>query len=253
MGFNLTTFVFEIINFLVLVWLLERLLYRPLKQGIAKRQAALEAKQALADSQLLQAKEQVEALAQERRQLADLKQHTLREAIERAEEQRASILDQAKQEASAERTRVLRVIDTEREKAEAWVREMALERAAELSATLLHKLSGDAVQVTLVDQLIRELRAQAGTLDLPGESDSDLCIDITTAKPASDRELEVLKEKLEHVLERRVRLSAQQDPRLGAGVVVKLGDQVFDASIAGQVGLVLGEARRALEREAAHG
>ncbi len=250
MGFNLTTFIFECINFVVLVWLLERLVYRPLKQGIAKRQAALEAKEAKAESELADAASKAEAVAEERRELVQLKQRVLREAVERAEEQGAAILEQAKQEALAERTRMLRVIDAEREKAEAWVRDMALERTAELSAAVLEKLSGDAVQTALVDQLVREVRAQSATLELPSEGDGDVSVEVTTATAASDRELEVLQQKLEHVLERRVRLRAQQDQRLGAGVVVKLGDQVFDASIAGQLGLVLDGARAALEREA---
>src|SRR5690606_26957281 len=157
MGFNLTTFIFECINFVVLVWLLERLVYRPLKQGIAKRQAALEAKEAKAESELADAASKAEAVAEERLELAQLKQRVLREAVERAEEQGAAILEQAKQEALAERTRMLRVIDAEREKAEAWVRDMALERTAELSAAVLEKLSGDAVQTALVDQLVREV------------------------------------------------------------------------------------------------
>ena len=42
MEFSWVTFLLEAINFLVLVWLLKRLFYAPVKRTIAKRQAAIE-------------------------------------------------------------------------------------------------------------------------------------------------------------------------------------------------------------------
>jgi len=42
MELNWSTFVLEIINFLVLVWILKRFLYKPVLKVIAKRRAAIE-------------------------------------------------------------------------------------------------------------------------------------------------------------------------------------------------------------------
>ena len=42
MEFNWTTFSFEIINFLILVWILQRFLYKPVTNAIARRKAAIE-------------------------------------------------------------------------------------------------------------------------------------------------------------------------------------------------------------------
>ena len=38
MGLDTTTFVLEIVNFLILLWLLNRFLYRPVQAAIARRQ-----------------------------------------------------------------------------------------------------------------------------------------------------------------------------------------------------------------------
>jgi F-type H+-transporting ATPase subunit b len=43
------TFVLEVINFLVLIWILNRLLYRPLMNVIAQRKAAIQ--KTLADAE----------------------------------------------------------------------------------------------------------------------------------------------------------------------------------------------------------
>ena len=42
MELSWTTFILEIINFLVLVWVLKRLFYAPVKRAIAERRAAVE-------------------------------------------------------------------------------------------------------------------------------------------------------------------------------------------------------------------
>src|SRR5271165_5845351 len=44
MNFDLTTFILEIINFLVLLWLLQRFLYKPVLKVINERQATIEKK-----------------------------------------------------------------------------------------------------------------------------------------------------------------------------------------------------------------
>ena len=58
MEFNLSTFILETINFLILIWILQRLFYKPLLEVIAKRKQSID--QALADSKAIheQAEEQ---------------------------------------------------------------------------------------------------------------------------------------------------------------------------------------------------
>ena len=53
MEFDWTTFALEIINFLVLVWILQRFLYKPVTSAIAERKAGIE--KTLADAQAVQA------------------------------------------------------------------------------------------------------------------------------------------------------------------------------------------------------
>ena len=48
MEFNVSTFILEIINFLILIWILQRLFYKPLLEVIAKRKQTID--QALADA-----------------------------------------------------------------------------------------------------------------------------------------------------------------------------------------------------------
>lgn len=64
MGFSWGTFLAQILNLFVLIWLMKRFLYTPIINAISKRQAYIEGKVKSADNAVLSAKEQEKALAQ---------------------------------------------------------------------------------------------------------------------------------------------------------------------------------------------
>ena len=76
MNFDLTTFILEIINFIVLVWLLRRILYDPVMTAVKKRQtfiadkiAVAEEKEANASRLKLQTQNRLADWDEERRRL----------------------------------------------------------------------------------------------------------------------------------------------------------------------------------------
>ena len=82
MALNWSTFAFEIVNFLILIWILQRFLYRPVLAVIAKRRSAIE--KTLAEAQTLRL--EAEALeSQYRNRLAGWEQEkqSAREALGR--------------------------------------------------------------------------------------------------------------------------------------------------------------------------
>ncbi|MBK6515273.1 MAG: F0F1 ATP synthase subunit delta [Polyangiaceae bacterium] len=67
-----------------------------------------------------------------------------------------------------------------------------------------------------------------------------------------DAGMETLRAALAAALGRAPQLTVREDDALVAGIVVRIGDRVLDASIAGQLE-VLRERARALLNEEAHG
>lgn len=249
MGFNLTSFVFETINFLVLVWLLQRLVYRPLQKGIAERKAAIEAREQSLQDDRAHLAELRSSVEQQQSELGTLRERTLREATESAEEQRARLLEQAKQDAARERARVLSVLAAEREKALIWVREMALEQGAEVAGKLLVELSQASLDQALQQRLLDQLGEHRSAFeDTPGEQ---LRARVTSASPLNEQALATLANRLEAIAGRPLTLSADVDARLLRGLVLELGSRQFDASLAGQLELVTARARKHLKQEAA--
>lgn len=116
MSFDWITVAAQTVNFLVLIWLLKRFLYRPILDGIDARERDIAARVAAADV----AKAEAEAA---------VASHSY--ALEEIVNRKAVLLEAAQAEADAERARLReetdRIIEAERA---GWLKQIAVDRAA---------------------------------------------------------------------------------------------------------------------------
>lgn len=253
MGFNLTTFVFEIVNFLVLLLLLQRFVFRPLRAGIASRRAALQEKEDTAARLAIEATTQKADLEARARSIDDLRAQALREASAAAADERARILEQAREDAAADRARAQHLLDAEREASEAAIRELAITHATALASRLMGQLAPEALNAALFDALEKELRRRGPDWRSDPDFSKDEEVEVTWAKLPGEDTLERLKALLASSLAPGLTLVHREDGALGAGLVVRFGHRVLDASTAGQLSAFRGLARSLVEQEAAHG
>ena len=234
MELNWSTFVLEIINFLILVWILKRFFYRPVLEVIARRRAGIE--QTLADARQLQ--NDAEALQNQYRQrLADWEQER-----QRAREQLADEIEQ-------ERTHRLATLQTqleqEREKARVAdarrradavhkAEETALMQAAGFASRLLGELAGPELEQRLLELLLEQLSR------LPDERIAALrnsCggaaerIVVSSAWPLSENQREQLRQALTATMGSSLPLRFEQDSDLLAGLRISIGAWVMSANL----------------------
>ena len=160
MELSWTTFVLEVINFLVLVWLLKRFLYAPVKKAIAQRRTAVE--KTLQDAK---------SIKQEAEELKSQYQGRL----QKWEEEKARQQEELRKEITVERTQQLKVLETslamERQKVQAQrEREAAEERAneekeaikygLEFTARLLIDLASPETEGRIVDLVTKKLSSE---------------------------------------------------------------------------------------------
>lgn len=157
MEFNWTTFALEILNFLVLLWILKRFLYRPVKHVLTQRKAAI-------DASLDQARS-MQATAE------DLKRHYVGRMAEwEVERTRARV--QLADEIAAERARLMAdvhlSIELERNKDRAIEQRRTIElrqrinreavgEAAGFAARLLTRLAGAALDKRIGEIAMEDL------------------------------------------------------------------------------------------------
>jgi F-type H+-transporting ATPase subunit b len=158
MHFNPWTFLFEVLNFVVLAVVLYRLLYRPLHEVIDRRREEVTRAQTEADK----AREQAVMLQQQlHADLAEVEQRgeaALRQGRERAEAERKKMLDEADAEMQRRNEQARQALERERE--EAW-RSLRGEMT-KLAVGVVQRLLRESCDRTLNDQLalhlIEELR-----------------------------------------------------------------------------------------------
>ncbi len=234
MELNWSTFVLEIVNFLVLVWILKRFLYKPVLDVIARRRAGID--KTLADAETL---------------------HTDAEQLQRQYEGRLADWDRERQqvretlarEIEAERTRKMAelqaAIEQEREKAHVTetrrqadarrkIEETALAQGARFATRLLEQAAGPDTEARLVELVIAELSR------LPPERITALrnsygkmpeAIVVVSAFPLADDQRQRLEQALATVSSPDIPLRFEQDSELLAGARITIGAWILAANL----------------------
>jgi F-type H+-transporting ATPase subunit b len=235
------------VNFLVLVWLLQRFLYRPVQDVIEKRrllgqQAASKAQNAKSEAEALKLRYE-QALAG----IEAERQASLERARAAGEAERLKVLQHAREEAAERVGNAQENIDKDRAKALASVREEVADLAVKLAATLLADLArsipNEAILARLEADLARMAPAERRRFDDEiAANGASLCI--VTARALEPDEKRGWQSRLEHVFDHRLHVTFAEDPSLLAGAVLRLPHTAVNATWADQ----LARAREALMR-----
>jgi F-type H+-transporting ATPase subunit b len=223
---NWSTFILEIINFLVLVWILKRFLYKPVLEMIARRRASID--KTLADAKQLH--DDAEKLQQQYEgRLADWDQERKQAREKLAEElhaDRARKLEELKATLKQERERAAvaekrRLADERLE-----MEDTALAHGAQLATQLLKQAAGPEVESKLVELAIDELSklSKDRLADLRGSfGQVSEGITITSAYPIPENQQQRLQKAVNTVAGKDTPLRFEQDSKLLAGVRINIG------------------------------
>jgi len=231
---NWSTFLLEIFNFLVLVWILKHFLYQPVLDLITRRRTAIEdqlteAKQLHADADSL--KQQYE------HRLVDWEQErqkAMENLMRELEENRLHALDELKAELAKKKEK-LRVARARQDKqAVRAIETRALQQGAEFASRLLAEAAGPELENRLFDLLLDDLSVlsadQISVLN-NGWGDSPERILVTSAFPLTEDK----RHRLEDILARITGLSApvhyEQDVKLMAGLNITIGAWVLQLNV----------------------
>ncbi len=228
------TFALEIINFLVLLWLLHRFLYKPIKQAIADRRETLNRELATA---LQQEQEALALKAQYERNMAEWEQEKSRQEealhIELAREQEAALV-KVRQTAEAERVRLSTLTEQELTNQRRQVQSMAAQTALHLTSKMLARMAGSELDQVILRILMEDLaqlpKAEQSLLQA-AVCHNHATITVTTARALNQDQEQQLETGLRQVLEKEVHCRFNQDADLLSGFRLSIGDQVVQADL----------------------
>ena len=157
MEFDWLTFGFEIVNFLVLVWLLHRLLYRPVLAMIQRRRDEIAAAARAAEAQQAEAEQRKAEYDRRLEDWAGERAGARRELDEELERERQRRLQALEAELADRRRREETLASRQAGQAREAAERAALALAGRFAARLLGAAAGPDVQARLVRLLVAEL------------------------------------------------------------------------------------------------
>lgn len=234
MRIDWTTFALEIVNFLVLLWILRRFLFRPVREAIARRQAAVAAVLAQAQARADEAaalKSQYETRMQDWDQERERARAQLRDELTQERQRRLGELRDA---LAAERDRERALHERRRQAQARELDEEAATRATAFAARLLERLSAPELDARIAAVAAEDLAT------LPPEQRAAVAdavrsgagIEIASAHALPAEAIAQLRAALETQLGTPAQLTQRIDPALGGGVRIALGAWVLEASLA---------------------
>ncbi len=234
MELNWSTFVLEIINFLVLVWVLKHFLYQPVKSVVSRRRESINAQLKEAEAK----RQQAEALrSQYENRLADWEgeREQARQALQQEVEiERSRLHETLQQELSAEREKA--AVLAEREMGDR-LREnesRALELGARFVSQLLEGIASPEVHSRLLELLLMELKelppAQRDALQAISNGKS-VPVMVLSAFPLSGAEKESLQQRIDRLVPGNQAYEWREDRKLVAGLRITVGPWVIHANL----------------------
>lgn len=232
MELSWTTFVLEAINFLVLVWVLKRLFYAPVKRAIAQRRAAVE--------KTLKEAELTKHQAEELRAKYDGR---LREWEAEKKSQREELHSELNEERDKQMKLIAGAVAAERERMEAQEESKSAERRAneekramnqalEFVSRLLSELASPELEAKIGDLLARQISASpAGDISVAGWGNSHHDVEVRSAFTMGSVQRDSLASALKRKLGSEISIHFLVDPKLLAGLEVAMGSYVWRANL----------------------
>jgi len=234
MEFNLSTFILEIINFLILIWILQRLFYKPLLEVIAKRKQFID--QSLADAKTVQQQAEEQRSHYENRQkLWEQEKHAALSALQQQiDAERKTLMAQLTIDLEQERQKINVSIQRQQREVQQQAEKQALQNGARFAGILLKYCASPELEAQLFTLLLDNLKTlpEACTLCLQmlGAKKS-VPIKITSVFLLTDEHRHQLEQKLGSLINSPINFQYHQDAELIAGLRMDIGAWVLNANL----------------------
>lgn len=225
----------QVINFLILVWLLKRFLYRPILDAIDAREKRIAAKIADADAKEIKAQKQREEY-QHKNEIFDQQRNAhMNEALEAAKAERAQLLDAARQESEDLRGRLEQALRNEQRSLNEELSRRAREEVFAIARKTLSDLAGTSLEQRMTEIFLDRLRelntAQISELKSAFKSSSD-ALRVRTAFKLSAQQTATIETVMAEILGEQKPLEFIIVPDLVSGIEINSAGRKIAWSIA---------------------
>ncbi len=233
MELSWSSFILEIINFLVLIWLLKRFFYLPIQKTILKRKKIVQ--------ESLDKAENLQKVAQ---QLQDKYENRLQEWEKEKEETRKAFTQELNEWKAQELTRFEKNLEKEKDKNASQYKQYlssimdknakeAMRIAGQFAAKFLASFASQELEKKIVDKVVEDLEHLAKKKAVLLKSDLQEQADITieSAYQLGEPEEEKIIGAIHKQFCGKTRILFTQNPKLLAGLSIKIGSAFLQANL----------------------
>lgn len=219
MQFDWWTLGLQTVNVLILMWLLQRFLLKPVRALVARRREEVERLFASATAEMQNAKDAEQRLDEQMKGLADQSEAILEESHARAQEAYRETVEKGRHEAEEFLEAERRRIEDERRDALTELRDKAFDLSVDLAGQLLAELDPATVNRAFLSSIERYLRdlPESQLAELRREAAPGTVLRVVTAAPLDEGEQRHWAERLAEILSNETEIAFETDGALIAG------------------------------------
>lgn len=235
MELNISDMLFAVVNFLIMAFLLTKLLYKPVINIMNKRQEQIQeihnqahVLREKAEESFLQSEEEV-AVARKNAQ------EIVNKAVKVGEESKAALIAEAKETAESLLDKARLEIENEKEKMKVELRSEVAVLSMMAAGKLLNRNLNTKDHEYLIQEFISEYKVKEDLKNLIHTGPEPLVAEVYSAVALSEEQQNVLAKNLSESIGHMLILKLIENKDLIGGLVIKIGDTVFDGSIANKM------------------
>jgi F-type H+-transporting ATPase subunit b len=246
MRLDWTTIALQLVNFAILVWLLQRFLYRPVLRVIDARRRAADSRYAEAQRTAEAAKQELEALESQKATIAAERAAALAEAREQARQLAEVRRAEAERDAKALLDEAKQTVARERQMLIAQARKTALDMAEGMARRVLAEIPEPLRMEGWMERLDDHLRSlpAAGRAELAGELAAGEPLRVISACPLAPDVEERWRVRLRETLGRGAAITFATNAALIGGAELCFPHATLGFSVASAVHALREEAAR---------
>ncbi|WP_457622648.1 F0F1 ATP synthase subunit delta [Persephonella sp.] len=237
MKLDLLTYLFEIINFFVLLWILKKLLYNPVISVLKKRKNYIDQKireAEEAESKLKKIKDEYNHVLKE---IEELKKTKIAQIEKEVQQEKERLYSEMKKELDAQRQKFLESLEIEKKEAINELKEETVRYALKFVSKLLTSISDKNLHKKLLSIALEGIRSinREEIDDIAAELKERNTVTVETAYPLSEDEIESIKKSIKDMFGVNVTIKIEEKNDLIAGVKIHIASKMIDASLEGQI------------------
>jgi F-type H+-transporting ATPase subunit b len=222
------TLALQTINVIVLLWVLQRFLFKPVLAVIAQRQQATQQTMHDATAAKQRADQERAALEAERLQLTNGREQTLAAAQAEAQKARDAMMAQANEDIRQRMDAARAALQRERNEASAALQVKASALAADIARRLLERVPGQSWNRWFIEGTCDQLaRLAPAELALLREDKQEAAVKVISADALDDGDQAFVRSSLKAMLAREVPITFATDATLIAGVELRFRHMII--------------------------